>query len=136
MPFTLCWNTRSICRPSNGVAATYICEHLRTGRLTAIDRSAKMIAAATVRNQAFVAEGRAEFLLGHLETIDLGDRLFDKILAVRVRIFHSDPQRARALAERWLKPGGRLLIYYDDPRPSGDRHQGATGRGRIAASRP
>jgi len=118
----------------HGVAATYICERLRSGRLTAIDRSAKMVAAATARNRAFVAEGKAEFLLGHLETIDLGDRQFDKILAVRVRIFHSDPQRARALAERWLKPGGRLFIYYDEPSPSDVGHQGATDRGRIAAS--
>ena len=43
-----------------------------------------------------------------LEDVDLGERRFDAILAVRVGLFHREPERARALAERWLAPGGRL----------------------------
>ena len=97
----------------HGVAATLICE--RGGRLTALDRSARMIAAAERRNARWVAEGRAEFLVGALEEADLGDRRFDAILAVRVGLFHREPARARALAERWLAPGGRLLAVFDEP---------------------
>jgi Methyltransferase domain len=56
-----------------------------------------------------VDAGRAEFLLGALEDIDLGERRFDTILAVRVGLFHREPDRARSLAARWLVPGGRIV---------------------------
>ena len=88
----------------HGVAATLICE--RGGRLTAIDRSKTMIAAAERRNARWVGEGRAEFIVAALEDADLGARRFDAVLAVRVGIFHREPERARALAERWLAPAG------------------------------
>jgi ubiquinone/menaquinone biosynthesis C-methylase UbiE len=91
----------------HGVAATYVLE--RGARLTAIDRSPKMIEAATRRNAEYVEAGMAEFLVAHLEDLDLGGRRFDVIFAVRVRRFHAEPQ----LAERWLAPGGRILSVYD-----------------------
>jgi ubiquinone/menaquinone biosynthesis C-methylase UbiE len=97
----------------HGVAASYVCERLRTGRLTAVDRSPKMIAAAERRNAAHVEAGRAEFLVGHLEELDLGERRFDKVFAVRVGLFHREPERARAIAERYLAPGGRILTVFD-----------------------
>jgi ubiquinone/menaquinone biosynthesis C-methylase UbiE len=99
----------------HGVAADLICGLLDAGRLTAVDRSAKMIAAARARCASHVAAGRAEFLLGDFETLDLGARRFDLILAVRVRLFHVDPERARMLAETWLAQGGRLIAVYDTP---------------------
>ena len=99
----------------HGVAATMVCERLETGRLTAIDRSGKMIAAAARRNAAHVEAGRAEFLVATLEDADLGERRFDKIFAVRVRLFHREPARARELAERWLAPGGTVLGVFDEP---------------------
>ncbi len=99
----------------HGVAATLVCERLEGGHLTAIDRSAKMTRAATRRNAAYVEAGRAEFLVADLEDLDLGDRRFDKIFAVRVGLFHRDPERARGLAEGWLAPGGRLFVFYDGP---------------------
>jgi cyclopropane fatty-acyl-phospholipid synthase-like methyltransferase len=95
----------------HGVAATMVCE--RGCRVTAIDRSPKMIDAAARRNAAYVESGRAEFLVAALEDADLGDRRFDRILAVRVGLFHREPERARRLAERWLAPGGRIVSEYD-----------------------
>jgi ubiquinone/menaquinone biosynthesis C-methylase UbiE len=99
----------------HGVAATLVCRRLDGGRLTAIDRSPRMIEAAARRNAAYVADGRAEFLVASLEDVALGDRRFDKIFAVRVGLFHRDPARARALAERWLAPGGAIFAFYDEP---------------------
>jgi ubiquinone/menaquinone biosynthesis C-methylase UbiE len=99
----------------HGVAATMVCERLDSGRLTAIDRSAKMIEAAARRNAAHVEAGKAEFVVASLEDVDLGDRRFDVIFAVRVGLFHREPERANALAERWLAPGGRVRAFFDPP---------------------
>ena len=71
----------------HGVAATFVCE--AGGRLTAVDRSPKMVAAAARRNAAFA--GMAEFVTGELETLDLGGRRFDVVLAVRVGLFQREP---------------------------------------------
>ena len=99
----------------HGVAASLVCERLERGHLTAIDRSPKMIEAATRRNAAHVEAGKAEFLVATLEELDLGDRRFDKIFAVRVGLFRRDPESARRMAERWLAPGGTLLAVFDEP---------------------
>ena len=101
----------------HGVAATLVCEQLAPGdgRLTAIDRSPKMVEAAARRNAMYVEAGKAEFLEQHLERLDLGDRRFDVVFAVRVGLFHRDPQRARALVEPWFKPTTRLHAFFDPP---------------------
>ncbi len=102
----------------NGIAATLVCERLEDGSYTGVDRSRAMVEAASRRNRRFVDEGRAEFLLAHLEDLGLGERRFDLVFAVRVAIFHRDPGRARALVEPWLAEGGRVEAFYDDPRSS------------------
>jgi ubiquinone/menaquinone biosynthesis C-methylase UbiE len=99
----------------HGVAATLVCERLEGGHLTAVDRSPKMIEAATRRNAAYVDAGKAEFLVATLEDLDLGDRRFDKIFAVRVSLFHREPDRARSIVERWLAPGGVVFASFDSP---------------------
>jgi ubiquinone/menaquinone biosynthesis C-methylase UbiE len=100
----------------HGVAATLVCERIEGGRLTAVDRSAKMIAVATRRNAGHVEAGTAEFLVARLEDLDLGDRRFDVVFAVRVGLFHREPEWARRLVEPWVAPGGRVLAFYDEPR--------------------
>jgi ubiquinone/menaquinone biosynthesis C-methylase UbiE len=99
----------------HGVAATFVCGRLDGGHLTAVDRSTKMIEAARRRNADYVDAGKAEFLVAHLEDLDLGERRLDKIFAVRVGLFHRDPDRARALVERWLVPGGQVFAFFDPP---------------------
>ncbi len=99
----------------HGVAATLVCERLEAGHLTAVDRSTTMVQAATRRNAAYIEAGRAEFLVATLEDLDLGDRRFDKIFAVRVGLFHRDHERARGIVERWLAPGGAAFVFFDPP---------------------
>jgi ubiquinone/menaquinone biosynthesis C-methylase UbiE len=99
----------------HGVAATFVCERLEGGRLTAVDRSSKMIDAASRRNAACVEAGKAEFLVATLEDLDLADRRFDVAFAVRVGLFDREPERARGLVEPWLAPGGRLFAFFDPP---------------------
>jgi ubiquinone/menaquinone biosynthesis C-methylase UbiE len=99
----------------HGVAAGFVCERLEAGRLTAVDRSAKMIAAARRRNADHVDAGKAEFLVAELEDLDLGERRFDKVFAARVGLFHREPERARALVRPWLAPGGSITAVFDPP---------------------
>ena len=99
----------------HGVAVTMVCELLDGGRLTAIDRSAKMIEAAARRNAAYVEAGKAEFIVASLEDVDLGDRRFDIVFAVRVALFHREPERADGLVSPWLAPGGRVQAFFDAP---------------------
>ncbi len=74
-----------------------------------------MTAAAAARNAAHVDEGTAEFLVRRLEALDLGERRFDVVFAVRVGLFHREPGRARGLVEPWLAPGGRCVSVFDPP---------------------
>ena len=99
----------------HGVAASMVCELLEGGHLTAVDRSKKMIEAASRRNAEHIQAGRAELICADFEKLDLGSRRFDKIFAVRVGLFWREPERARRIAERWLAPGGELFVEYDEP---------------------
>jgi ubiquinone/menaquinone biosynthesis C-methylase UbiE len=92
----------------HGVAATYVLE--RGAQYLGVDRSAKMIEAAAKRNPT------GEFRVAELEALDLGDRRFDLVFAVRVGLFHREPGRARALVEPYLAPGGRIESFFDPPR--------------------
>jgi hypothetical protein len=53
--------------------------------------------------------------VGELEGLDLGERRFDKVFAVRVGLFHREPERARALVAPWLAPGGTVTSVFDPP---------------------
>jgi ubiquinone/menaquinone biosynthesis C-methylase UbiE len=99
----------------HGVAATLVCERLEGGHFTAVDRSLKMIEAAERRNAAYIEAGKADFLVASLEDLDLGDRRFDKIFAVRVGLFRREPDRARKIVERWLASGGAVFAFFDSP---------------------
>lgn len=99
----------------HGVAATLICSKLSSGSYLAVDRSRKMVDAAAKRNKPFIDAGVARFMQSDLESLDLGEMKFDKVLAMRVRLFHDQPERARKLAKRWLAPKGKLFVQYDEP---------------------
>ncbi len=99
----------------HGVAATYVCQRLRSGTLVAIDRSAKMIAAAADRNAAEVASGKATFVAAAMEDYDPGKLRFDLIFAVRVGLFHREPKRAWSIVEPWLARGGAIHSFFDPP---------------------
>jgi cyclopropane fatty-acyl-phospholipid synthase-like methyltransferase len=122
----------------HGVAASFVCERLRGGHLVAIDRSGTMIAAAVRRNEAHIASGRAEFHVADVREFDPGERKFDKILAVRVGLFHREPALVRNILEKWLAPRGKVVVIYDEPSNSGTgrstrsraRMRAPLGRGR------
>lgn len=75
-----------------------------------------MIEAALKRNQHFVNAGIARFIEADFESIKFEEERFDKILAMRVRLFFDKPEEAKKLAKPWLAPGGKIFVQYDEPK--------------------
>jgi SAM-dependent methyltransferase len=102
----------------HGRAVPLVCEKLARGKLTAIDRSAKMIAAAQKRNQALVAEGKVEFETVALADADFGRQRFSKIFAINVNLFWIDLAEELPVVRRLLRPDGVLYLFYEPPSPA------------------
>ena len=97
----------------HGVAVSLVCERLTSGRITAIDRSAKMIEMAARRNRVHIAAGRAVLKTAALEKADFGDEPFDKVFAFNVAPFWLQPKEALAIVRRQLAPDGAVYIFWD-----------------------
>jgi SAM-dependent methyltransferase len=96
----------------HGVAVSLVCERLRSGRITAVDRSAKMIEAAAKRNQPHADQLR--LIAAAIEEADLGDEAYDKVFAVHVAALHK-PGRALDVVRGRLAPYGRLYLFSQAP---------------------
>ena len=100
----------------HGVAVSLVCERLDGGAITAIDRSPKMIEAASKRNADHVAAGVATFETATPLDAALGDARFDKIFAVNVGMFwRQRPVRDLSVLREHLAPGGRLFLFHESP---------------------
>ena len=112
----------------HGVAVSLVCERLISGRITAIDRSKKMIEMAARRNREHIAGGRAVLKTAALEKVNLGDERFDKVFAFNVAPFWLQPKEALEIVRRHLAPDGSVYIFWDA------RHT-QSGRARDLADR-
>jgi cyclopropane fatty-acyl-phospholipid synthase-like methyltransferase len=99
----------------HGVAVSLVCERLNGGRITAIDRSAKMIAMAEKRNRVYVDTGRAAFQVASLAEAVFGEERFGKIFAVNVGLFRAGRAAELATIKRHLTPDGALYLFHQDP---------------------
>ena len=97
----------------HGVAVSLVCERLTTGRITAIDRSKKMIAMASRRNREHIAGGRAVLKTAALEKADFRDERFDKVFAFNVAPFWLQPEEALGIVRQHLAPGGAVYVFWD-----------------------
>jgi SAM-dependent methyltransferase len=98
-----------------GHSIPLICEKLTTGHLTAIDRSAKMVAATSLANRQFIDSGRVTLLHQDLLDDQLPASTFDKIFLFNINIFWMDPREELAEIRRLLKPHGRFYIFHQPP---------------------
>lgn len=94
----------------HGVAVSLVCERLTTGRITAIDRSQKMIEMAARRNRERVAGGMAVLRAASLEKADFGDERFDKVFAFNVAPFWHQPKQALGIVRQHLARNGAVKI--------------------------
>ena len=98
-----------------GHSISLISDKLSTGRLTAIDRSEKMVAAATRSNRQLIGSGRAEVLHKDLLDSALSASQFDKIFLFNINVFWMDPADELAEIRRLLKPRGRFYLFHQPP---------------------
>src|SRR5215210_341777 len=94
----------------HGVAVSLVCERLTSGRITAIDRSQKMIDMAARRNREHIAGGRAVLKTAALEHADFGGERFEKIFAFNVAPFWLQPKEAFGIVGRHLAPDGAVYL--------------------------
>jgi cyclopropane fatty-acyl-phospholipid synthase-like methyltransferase len=100
----------------HGVAVSLVCEKLGSGTITAIDRSQKMVEAASKRNADYVAAGIATFQTATPLDANFGGARFDKIFTVNVGMFwRGRPVRELAVLKEHLAPGGRLFLFLESP---------------------
>jgi SAM-dependent methyltransferase len=97
----------------HGVAVSLVCERLTRGRITAIDRSKKMIEMAARRNRAHIEGGRAVLKTVALEKADFGDERFDKVFAFNVAPFWLQPKKALGIVREHLAADGAIYIFWD-----------------------
>lgn len=101
----------------HGVATRLVLEHLTTGRITALDRSEKMI--ATVQSSSPDAGDRLRTIAQSLEDVDWAGEKFDAIFAVNVDLNLRLGERWAPLLKGLLKPGGRIVLAFEGPPKSG-----------------
>jgi len=94
------------------VAVSLVCERLDGGRITAVDRSPKMIELAARRNERHAQKAR--FIAASLEEADLGNEIYDKAFAVHVAALER-PGAALDIVRRRLDAGGRLYLFSQAP---------------------
>ena len=96
-----------------------VCERLDNGRITAVDRSPKMIEMAARRNRD--RADKARFIAASLEEADLGDEVYDKVFAVHVAALHK-PGAGLDAVRRRLAPVGVCTVQ-----PSAGMEDSLTG---------
>ena len=92
-----------------------IFQRLVSGRVTAIDRSGKMVDAARRSNEPYIASGKAEILFQELLDATLQPASFDKIFLFNINAFWMDPVAELAEVRRLLKPGGSFHLFHQPP---------------------
>lgn len=98
-----------------GVAVPFIASQLKAGRILAIDRSATAIAAARKAGKNWESAGKAAFRHAALADLTGAEGPFDKVFAINVNLFWTDPRTELPVVRKLLKKTGRLYLFYEPP---------------------
>jgi ubiquinone/menaquinone biosynthesis C-methylase UbiE len=83
------------------------------GFVAGVDLSSTMLKIAQKRNAQLIATGRLELKLGEAETLPYEDHQFDKVYAVQVINYLTDPIKGLKELYRVTKPGGRVALFFE-----------------------
>jgi SAM-dependent methyltransferase len=97
-----------------GWAVERIVPLLKSGGITAIDRSPAMISKAVKRNAAGMESGKASFITADLLQLPVGGKHYDKIFSFNVNLFWTQKaiSREAAIIRSLLEEKGILYIFY------------------------
>lgn len=79
-------------------------------RYTGCDFSEIMVAESRKRNEAYVQDGRAQFLLCSADKLPFAEETFDKTFSVNTVYFWENQQAVLAEIHRVLKPKGQITL--------------------------
>jgi trans-aconitate methyltransferase len=98
-----------------GILTSMIATKLKTGQITAIDRSPSMIHAAKKRNASFIENGKAALIQASLEDWT-SSASFDSVITFNVSMLWKKPAHTLPLIKQRLKTNGRLFTFYQPPK--------------------
>lgn len=102
-----------------GLAVERAAELASRGTVAGVDHSGLMLRQARRRNRRAIQAGRVDLRLGAAEHLpDFGVR-FDKVLAVNVSMFWSDPAATLRGLRQAMKPGGTIALTLQPRRRGG-----------------
>jgi cyclopropane fatty-acyl-phospholipid synthase-like methyltransferase len=117
----------------HGVAVSLFLQGLDgRGHVHAIDRSPKMIEAATRRNHGDVMAGTASFEVTTAQDAVFPEANFDRIIGIRVRELWTESATVLPRLRRWLRSDGMVCAILDDPGPDASAKAAAMAASRMA----
>ena len=84
------------------------------GFIEGIDLSDTMVALAQKKNKAHISSGKVNIRQGDFESAAFGDCCFDKICSANTIYFWSAPDKFIMKFFKILKPGGKLVLAFED----------------------
>jgi ubiquinone/menaquinone biosynthesis C-methylase UbiE len=117
-----------------GLAIARAAELAIAGKVVGIDHSEVMLRAAAKRNAAAIRQGRVELRLGSAGDLPRFDAPFDKVLAVNVFMFWSDPATVLSRVRELMRPGGTIALTLQPRRPGATRDDTLSAAERMTAA--
>jgi ubiquinone/menaquinone biosynthesis C-methylase UbiE len=91
-----------------------IAKLLNKGLIEGIDLSNTMVAVAKRKNKKYIANGKVIIKQGDFEKTPYNDDSFDKICSANTIYFWPNPDNYTKRIFRILKPGGKLILAFED----------------------
>jgi len=97
----------------SGLTLKFAASKTPIGFVAGVDSSSTMLKIAQKRNARLIATGRLELKLGETEALPYEDYQFDKVYAVQVINYLTDPIKGLKELYRVTKLGGRVALFFE-----------------------